>query len=291
MTRLTRPARFLEVRARVVTPPDLPGVLGMCANYEGGRWRAAELAAHLCKWIPEWALRYGEAANPESGTMMEMIRRAALRVYTTEKYESRGEFGELMLHAIIRWEFDTEPAVSKIYFKDAANDTVKGFDCAHVVDADGALELWLGEAKFYKRVGKAVDAVAADLARDLQTDFLRTEFAFITDKLDGSWAHAPQLRQLLRDENTLDAIFDYVRIPILLAYDSEVIADHDRVSGEYIAAVHAEAEAIRDDLLAKLGDTELPRTVRLELILVPIESKAILLPLLDKELRQWQGRT
>jgi hypothetical protein len=36
-------------------------------------------------------------------------------VYTTEKFKRRGEFGELLLHAVIRELWETEPAVSKLY--------------------------------------------------------------------------------------------------------------------------------------------------------------------------------
>jgi hypothetical protein len=96
---------------------------------------------------------------------MAMSRRAALKVYTSKNFEGRGEFGEIMLHAVIRQEFDTHPAISKIFFKDRANDYVKGFDCVHVSTNDqGGLDLWLGEAKFYVRRGQAIAAVAKDLA-------------------------------------------------------------------------------------------------------------------------------
>ncbi|MEN3029932.1 Hachiman antiphage defense system protein HamA [Chromobacterium amazonense] len=36
-------------------------------------------------------------------------------------------------------------AISKIYFKDAVNNTVKGFDAVHVLATQNGLELWLGE--------------------------------------------------------------------------------------------------------------------------------------------------
>src|SRR3712207_6996007 len=78
-----------------------------------------------------------------------MIRRpprSTLFPYTTlfrssEKYSKRGEFGELLLHSVIRDVFHSEPAISKIFFKDSANDTVKGFDAVHVVEVEGSLEL------------------------------------------------------------------------------------------------------------------------------------------------------
>jgi hypothetical protein len=57
---LNKPQKFLTVRARVLAPEAAPPVLAMCAGYDEQRWRAKALVEHLCQWIPEWALRYGE---------------------------------------------------------------------------------------------------------------------------------------------------------------------------------------------------------------------------------------
>ena len=230
----------------------------MCAGYDEGTWRSRALAEHLCRWIPEWALRYGEFPIG-SGTMLEMARRAALKVYTTEKYESRGEFGELMLHAIIRHEFGTEPAISKIYFKDAANDTVKGFDCAHVTERDdGGLEVWLGEAKFYSEVARAVRAAADDLRAHLTRDYLRSEFSFICDKLDDAFPLSQRLRDLLDREQSLGEIVSALRIPVLLAYNSQTVAEYDRICEEYCTALEKEAVAVRQAFLTNVGRSPLP---------------------------------
>lgn len=288
---LDKPKKFLQVRARVVEPVDAPQVLAMCAGYDEQRWRAQALATHLCKWIPEWALRYGELGHLDSGTMTEMIRRAALKVYTSKNFEGRGEFGEIMLHAVIRHEFETHAAISKVYFKDRANDVVKGFDCVHVSVAEGdKLDLWLGEAKFYVRLGQAVSAVAEELRDHLDRDYLREEFALVVDKLDPDFPFEPQIRELLDDERPLDEIFSSVRIPILFAYDSKTIRDHREVTAEYEQALLADASAVRKALIDKIDKNPLPRTVSIELILLPVEDKKELTKLLDKELRNWQGR-
>lgn len=286
-----KPKKFLQPRVHVVTPEDVPPVMAMCAGYDEKEWRAETLAKHLCKWIPEWAFRYGEREDLSFGTMMEMARRAALKVYTSTQYERRGEFGELMLHAVIRHEFKTVPAVSKIYFKDSANDVVKGFDCVHVSSRPcGKLDLWLGEAKFYVNVGQAVAAAAKDLRDHLERDYLREEFAFICDKLDDKFTLRDEIRALLDEERALDEIVASLRLPVLVAYDSQCIADHESVCAEYEAALEAEAEAVREKLIENLGKKPPPRDVSIELILLPVEDKTKLITLLDKELRQWQGR-
>lgn len=261
----------------------------MCPNYDQQRWRAEELAAHLCRWLPEWALRYGE--RPDTATMMEMARRAALKVYAADSYESRGELGELLLHAVIRHEFETDIAVSKIFFKDSANDTVKGFDCVHVSRAeDGELDLWLGEAKLYTRRSEAIASAAEELVEHLKRDYLRDEFAMVVDKLDEAFPSTADLRDLLDEERPLDQIVARLHIPIFLAYDGKLIREHRMVDDEFVTAMEIEAQAARQALMEKIDGNPLPQEVVIDLIILPVEDKKRLAELFHKELRQWQGR-
>src|SRR5438552_9569908 len=115
------------------------------------------------KGLPEFCLTHSELTALNHETAVELLRQAAQRVYTTHRFENRGEFGELMLHVVLRQVFGTLPAISKIYYKDAANDTVKGFDAVHVVASSDAFELWLGEAKFYDDALAAIRDVAKEL--------------------------------------------------------------------------------------------------------------------------------
>ena len=167
-----------------------PGLDGLSVGYERGEWRYEPLAEYLFSWLPNFALSPAEAAQIDQFNAWTFLRRAALNVYTSPKSERRGEFGELLLHAAIRQVHGTEPAVSKVFFKDSANDTVKGFDCVHVLPLpDGELELWLGEVKFYGgSPQRAVTAVVAELEDHLATDYLRREFALITKGADPCWA-------------------------------------------------------------------------------------------------------
>ncbi|MYD74906.1 MAG: DUF1837 domain-containing protein [Gammaproteobacteria bacterium] len=131
---LQPPPPFLVERVHEL---DLsPGLTGLCVGYELGSWRRDQFAEHVLEWIPEFALSWSEADGLHAGNATQLIRRAAQRVYSTDTYAKRGEFGELFLHIAIRQVFQTIPAVSKIYFKDTPNDVVKGFDCVHVVVHD-----------------------------------------------------------------------------------------------------------------------------------------------------------
>ena len=121
-----------------------PDLLGVCAGFESRQWRKDQLVDYLFEYLPEFTLTYSELDNLTGENMVAKMRQIAASIYQSKKFEKRGEFGELLLHAIIRETYNTIPAISKIYYKDSPNETVKGFDAVHVVVTDDTLELWLG---------------------------------------------------------------------------------------------------------------------------------------------------
>jgi hypothetical protein len=174
--------------------------------------------------------------------------------------------------------------ISKIYYKDAPNVTVKGFDAVHVVDVDGDLELWLGESKFYDAIGSAIRDVVAELQIHTTRDYLRTEFIIIENKIDPAWPHAEKIRKLIHRNTTLDRVFKRVRIPVLLTYDSAVTGAGSVCDDNFV-------KEFRDEVLRhwKTFQTKakgLP--IRIELILLPLVSKKELVATLDEELKAWQ---
>ena len=274
-----KPKPFLEA---LVTDLEItPSLTGLCAGFESGRWRALELARHLFEWLPEFALTASEYDSFEPHAHGEYLARAARAVYESDRYELRGEFGELLLHAAMRQCFDTVPAVAKVFFKDSANDTVKGFDAVHVVCApDGTLELWLGEAKFYGDLGDALTAVAADLRRHTGGEWLRGEFVAIANKIDPTSPHAEGLRDLIHRNRSLDEIFARIRLPVLVSYDSAAAVMATASDDAYRAQLDSELRKAHAALVRK----SLP-PLAIHLLLVPLATKAELIRHLDNRLR------
>jgi len=235
------PPPLLDVRVQDLSLS--PTLTALCAGYEGGRWRAKELAAHMMEWLPEFALSYQERQTLRHNNTVCMLRAAAQRVYATKKFENRGEFGELLLHIAARQVFNTLPAISKIYYKDADNDTVKGFDAVHVLAAGATLELWLGEVKFFDNIARAIREVVEELGQHTTPGYLRREAAAIINKIDPQWPHADRLKRLLDANTSLDTVFDAMCIPVLLTYDSDVLNAHDRVNEAFRQAFTAEVSA------------------------------------------------
>jgi len=276
-----KPPAFFEIVIHDIM--CTPGLTGVSAGYERGKWRNEAMADYLFDWLPEFALKYSDLEDMNSVTAMRLIKSAAKTVYTTPKYAKRGEFGELLLHALIREVFDSQPAISKIYYKSATNDTVKGFDAVHVVDNAGELELWLGEVKFYKDIAAAIRDVTAQLAAHMATDYLRDEFILITSKVDSKWQHAEKLKQLISDRTSLDTVFKRTCLPVLLTYESDCVSKHQADGTTYKAALELELRAI----YAKFATGSFP-PVRIHLFLIPLDKKDALVGVLQSKLEGLQ---
>jgi hypothetical protein len=279
-----RPEPLLDVHVHLadLTPP----ARGLCTGYDRGEWRNDDLAGYLFEYLPDFALRHGELGPEGHDQWVPKLVEAARSVYTTEKFERRGEFGELLLHAVIRELWASEPAVSKIYYKDGPNQTVKGFDAVHVVLPPGEpLELLLGEVKFYRSIDKAMTDVAKELRAHFEDDaWLRSEFVAVTRKFDGSWPHTDELRELLHRRRTLDQIVSRIRVPVLLTYESPCVDANESCCEAYCEALTDEVADIRE----RFAGRKLPKAVTIELLLVPLHRKADLLKALETRLRAWR---
>jgi Cap4 SAVED domain len=116
---LTYPDPFLEVRCSEITQP-FPAT-GLCAGYEGGKWRSDQLADHLFQWLPYAALNQEHQLGFGSHNFVEMLRLAAAHIYKAKKTASRGELGELLLHLACILHFKTVPVMCKLVLKSSAN--------------------------------------------------------------------------------------------------------------------------------------------------------------------------
>ena len=284
ITQQLRPDGFLELCVHDLS--SSPGKTGASVGYEQKVWRCEQFADHILEWLPEFALSPIESASLQTNNAVAFIRKAARSIYSTDKYRHRGEFGEILLHIMMRQAFHTIPAISKIYYKDSSNDTVKGFDAVHVLNSDhtSELELWLGEAKFYQDITAAIRDVAVELKTHTESNYLRQEFAVIGNKIDDDWPGSQALRDLIHRNRSLDEVFARMCIPVLLTYNSPVVNQHDFVNDSYIAAFIEEINHNYD--LFRTAD--LPNSLRLHLFLLPLKQKSELVEALHRKLKAWQ---
>jgi len=288
---MEHPDNFLNVI--IHQTDDLGDDLALCAGFERGQWRNDQLADHVMEWLPEFALDYTELSDIGHANALRMTKKAAKIVYKTEKYGLRGEFGEILLHIAIRQIYETLPAVSKIYYKSSVNETVKGFDSVHVVKKGDELELWIGETKFYENLTRAIYDVSKEIIDHLETDYLRSEFILIKNKIDPLWPESDKLKCLLHENTSLDEVFKRACIPILLTYDSNVVGCSDVINDEYKENIKNELINAYDNLRGKL-DTEYRSRfsqkfpITAHVILIPLNEKKKLIAALDLRLKALQ---
>jgi len=280
---MDHPDKFLNVI--ISEPSGLGDNLALCAGYERGKWRKDQLADHVMEWLPEFALGYSELQEIGHANALRMTKKAAKIVYQTEKYGSRGEFGEVLLHIAIRQVYKTH--------KSSVNETVKGFDSVHVVKSADDIELWIGETKFYQDLTRAVYDVSKEVIDHLETGYLKSEFILIKNKIDPAWPEAEKLESLLHENTSLDEVFKRICIPILLTYDSSVVKESNELNEEYIANIRNEIVDSFASLRAKLNTQYKDRfsedfPLVAHVILIPLEDKMALISALDDRLKALQ---
>lgn len=279
------PVSFLAVRVHDLS--CTPSICALCAGYEGGEWRASQLADHAMEWLPEFCLSFDEITSLSSSNALKLIRKAARLVYQTDNYKNRGEFGELFLHIILRQVYGSIPAIQKIYFKDSANSTVKGFDSVHVIERDGKFELWIGEVKFYSNAARAIIEVIKEIVEHTAIDYIKNEKIFISNMLSQNHPFYSKLKQLLDQNTSIDDLFDCACIPILITYNSKVVKSHNKRDDEYSEKIEKEVLKIRNSLEKRLSTVKLP-PIQIHLFLLPLKDKDTLVEQMDKKLKGLQ---
>ena len=234
--------------------------------------------------IPEFALGYYEGHSVPLTDVVDKLREAAETVYLTDKYQNRGEFGELILHLLLRDYCKTIPLVAKIYFKDSHNLTVHGFDGVQVTTKNGINKLWLGESKLYNNGLEGVKDLAGDLKLHIAEDYLRKEFTLLTRKLPESCPDIENWRNLMDKHQTLDKIYSSIVIPMVCTYSSAIFKSHSSLTKEYVVAFEEECSALNNHFQKH----KIKTNVEVILLLLPVPSKDELNKELDKRLKAMQ---
>lgn len=94
-----------------------------------------------------------------------------------------GFYGEVLLDLILRVFLRTSVVVARGYFySPIENSEPKGFDAFHLMNRDGNIELWFGEAKFYLKYNDAITKVMEKLATSLSDKYLNTNLIAIINQ-------------------------------------------------------------------------------------------------------------
>lgn len=287
-------------------------LVGFDIDDEGNSvYRLKPLIQLLIKAIPEFAMGYfGNQGSTPNTRIMDVIIESAKAIYKidvfqkvrdiycdgeeiddeiADRYLRKGEFGELILHVLLRDFKNTIPLISKIYFRDSFGTAVHGFDAIHI--QPDTKTLWLGESKIYKDGKAGITALIQDIQEHIQSEYMESEFAIVSRKVK-LFEDIPERQHWLdlMDKTTkLKDQLNNIVIPLLCTYESKNFSKYDDEGlQEFITAYENEVRALKrhfDDN----NNHKLKGRLKIILILFPVQSKKELVAGLHRNLSLLQS--
>ncbi|MBJ7997872.1 DUF1837 domain-containing protein [Bacillus cereus] len=267
----------------------------------------------LTEEIPSFALGYHQGVMVAQENILRVLIEAANSIYKIDAYEKaattylnnecwsddlqdkylkRGEFGELILHFILKYFFNTLPLVAKIYFKDSYGHAVHGFDSVHIDPTENTL--WLGESKIYTDGGRGMDALVEDLFEHFNSDYCESEFTIISKRIKDTEQNLVDAGtdpehwiNLLNKYTKLADKLNNIIVPMFCAYETKVFSkygDPTEFEREYIK----EISKLNKRFMKKKESHPWNDRLNIIVILVPLESKRKLIAALHRKLKNLQ---
>ncbi|MCX4027211.1 DUF1837 domain-containing protein [Endozoicomonas sp. SM1973] len=286
-------------------------LVGFDLNDQGeSQYRWSKLVQKITNVIHEFSFGFHEGTTTHNTQTLEKLVEAANSIYKIDsfqkvrdiyskndhisdelddKYLRRGEFGELILHLILRDHLNTIPLLSKIYFKDSLGHTVHGFDCVHVEPESKTM--WLGESKLYIDPKRGLSELIRDIEEHFKTNYLDSEFSLIAKKIKhfNNIPGSDHWKKLLSNTTKLKDKLDEIYIPLLCTYSCDLFEKYDDENKEEF--VNEYEDKIRK--LKKYFDdrNNHPLRSRLKIIvmLLPVKCKKELVKRLHKKLSLLQS--
>lgn len=273
-------------------------------------YRLEKLVTLLASVIPEFAFGHHEGKTVDIVRIIDMVREAAKAIYKIKEFEKtreiykrgghipdddvknnylrRGEFGELILHLLLRDFHNTVPLLSKIYFKDAYGSVTHGFDAVHIQPKTKTL--WLGESKLYIAGRAGIKALIEDIKNHFKTNYLNDEFAIISKKLKPYNIAKKEYWLKLMDQNTtLISLLKSVSIPLLCTYSSGLFKKfNDETQSDFLKAYEKEVRELKEYFDDK-NDHPLKTSLNIILLLFPVRCKNELVKSMHEKLYELQA--
>lgn len=273
-------------------------------DYGISEYRVDPLVKIIMSAIHEFAYGYHEGMNTDNTESLDKIIDAANSIYKIDSFQKvkdlyensghidddladkflrRGEFGELILHLLLRDFHNTIPLVSKIYFKDSVGHAVHGFDSVHIQPESKTL--WLGESKLYIDPFRGVSELIADLDSHFKTDYLNSEFAIISKKItDTNFYNVEYWQSLLSSATKLKEKLTSINIPLLCTFSCELFEHYDdEYNEEFTAKYSDKIEEIRKHFIKNFKHP-LRENLNVILLLFPVRCKKELVKKLHRKL-------
>lgn len=254
-----------------------------------------ELARLVLRVLPEYVFAWHEDADLQNA--MAKVAEAAQRLYKTDPYSimyryyisndtsledevreletnNRGEFGELLLHLLLRDFKGTMPLMSKVFFSDTRGVPAHGFDAVHYIPE--SRQLWVGESKLYGNAKSGMKELVKDLHAHINRDYLYEQFVLIEKNVNTQ--HNPDkdywIKQLQKNERLADMISD-LNIAMLCLYPHDVYQKQLEETLNEVEGLEYHKAHIRDlkEYFDSINDCQLKDKVNIVLLLFPVKDK------------------
>lgn len=270
-----------------------------------------ELANTIINVIPEYVFAHYENPNIPQNDTVDKLRQAAKSIYKISEYNlmrryyldkdesledeikklknyNRGEFGELLLHLLLRDFKATIPLVSKVYFKDSAGVPAHGFDSVHVSPDEKIL--WLGESKFYTDSKKGISELIEDLLSHFKTDYLNEQFSIIKKNLENnSIPMRDNWIEVLSNCNKLSDKINIINIPLLCIYPHDIYELYSNMKDDQTIIYHEDNVRELKKYFDSNNNHPLKKNLNIILMLFPVKNKKELAIKLHEKLWHMQN--
>lgn len=280
---------------------------------DGGirKYMLEEFAKVVMEVIPEYVFAHYENEEINDLNAVSKLREAAHSIYKIKElelmrryylygdleakqeldnssYKNRGEFGELILHLLLRDFKGTIPLISKVYFKDSSGVPAHGFDTVHISPNEKVL--WLGESKFYSNGKVGIKKLLEDLEEHFKKEYLDEQFIIIKKNLECN--EIPQRQQWIEELSNCNKLGDklnMINIPMLCTYENDIYTKFEDLNEQDAINYHElnvrELKNFFDD------ENKHPLKSRLNVILLlfPVKNKKELITLLHEKLWHMQS--
>lgn len=96
-----------------------------------------------------------------------------------------GFFGEVLLYTFLYAIYSVDSFVSRgIFFNPLEDSETKGYDSYHLIENQGQIELWFGEAKFHRSHNTAIRSVMDNIDKALSDKYLSKNFLAIENHIN-----------------------------------------------------------------------------------------------------------
>lgn len=270
-----------------------------------------EFTEAIINTIPEYVFAHYEDPDIPQNDAVEKLREAARSIYKIKDYEvmrrwylendrsveneikkigesRRGEFGELILHLLLRDFKNTIPLISKVYFRDSSGVPAHGFDAVHITPDDEIL--WLGESKFYTDSKGGIRELIGDLESHFKREYLDEQFLIIKKNIENnSISKRDEWIEKLISCNKLKEKLKTINIPLLCTYPNNIYKLFDDLDKEDAIEYHEENIFDLKKYFDNQNNHNLKDQLNIILFLFPVRDKKELIIKLHERLWHMQN--